>query len=205
MSFLCAAPSSQGSIGSHAVTLVWKAARHLRPLYKHLCQLGFPAPPGSSHTLLTDRQWLPTAWTLSPSLPVPSTIQDSSSSAIPDPLCVPTSLDMLTSGVPPTECCSLFPCYFHLHSNLTPSSMAQQSLLFFICTSKRSSLLPELTSLQSPLFGGLRLQISIPDILGSAHHHTLCPCGTLDGYTALVSLSDTWPNTSSSSCDGCEV
>lgn len=64
---------------------------------------------------------------------------------------------------------------------------------------------PELTSLQSPLFGGLRLQISIPDILGSAHHHTLCPCGTLDGYTALVSLSDTWPNTSSSSCDGCEV
>lgn len=65
LSFLCAAPSSQGSMGSHAVTPVWKAARHLRPVYKHLCQLGFPAPPGSSHTpLLTDCQWLPTAWTL---------------------------------------------------------------------------------------------------------------------------------------------
>lgn len=64
---------------------------------------------------------------------------------------------------------------------------------------------PELASLQSPLFGGLRLQISIPDILGSAYHHILCPCVTLGGDTASIPLSDTWPNTSSSSCDGFEV
>lgn len=70
---------------------------------------------------------------------------------------------------------------------------------------KELSAAPELTFLQSPLFGGLRLQISIPDILGSANHHILCPCVTLDGYTASISLSDTWPNTSSSSYDGFEV
>lgn len=137
MSFLCAAQNSQGSMGSHAVMLVWKAAWHLRPVYKHLCQLGFPAPPGSSQTpLLTDCQWLPTAWTLrsKPSSPLHNSRTNKFSHS--------RTLDMPTSGAPPTECCSLFPCYFHPCSNLTPSSMAQQSLLFFICTSKRSFLLP---------------------------------------------------------------
>lgn len=85
----------------------------------------------------------------------------------------------------------LFPVSLLLPPLLKPYSFLNGSIVLaslHLHIEEELSAAPELNSLQSPFFGGLRLQISIPDILGSVYHHTLCLCdlGWLYSFSLFI-------------------